>query len=55
MVGMRGLEPPASASRTLRASQAAPHPVIFKFIISLGEVGVNFNNVVKYATIIDSK
>lgn len=28
MVGMRGFEPPASASRTLRSSQAEPHPVV---------------------------
>ena len=27
LVGMRGFEPPASASRTLRSSQAEPHPV----------------------------
>lgn len=27
LVGMRGFEPPASASRTLRSSQTEPHPV----------------------------
>ena len=26
MVGVRGFEPPASASRTQRSSQAEPHP-----------------------------
>ena len=26
LVGMRGFEPPASASRTLRSSQTEPHP-----------------------------
>ena len=29
MVGVRGFEPPASASRTQRSSQAEPHPVEF--------------------------
>ena len=28
LVGMRGFEPPASASRTLRSSQTEPHPAV---------------------------
>ena len=32
LVGMRGFEPPASASRTLRSSQTEPHPVSTRLI-----------------------
>ena len=32
LVGVRGFEPPTSASQTLRANQAAPHPDCTKSI-----------------------
>ena len=45
MVGVRGFEPPASASRTQRSSQTEPHPDSCLYntsnIISQGGVFVN--------------
>ena len=35
MVGVRGFEPPASASRTQRSSQTEPHPDVQKTVANI--------------------